>query len=257
MASDNSPPPGRVFFVGAGPGDPELITVKGARLLKEAGFVLYAGSLVPRQIAELAGPGAVIQDSASMTLEQTHAFLYNGAQTGRTVVRLHTGDPAIYGCVAEQIALLERDEIPWSMIPGVTAAFAAAAAAGESFTLPGVTQSLVMTRLPGRTQTPPTEQLVDLARHGSSLAVYLSGADPAKLAEELKAAGLPQETRIVVAHKLGWEGEQILKTTLADFNPLIVPKYQTLYLVLPPKTKAAASKLYDKSFSHQHRTGES
>ena len=136
---------GTVFFIGAGPGDPELITVKGLRLLQQADLVLYAGSLVPRALAALAGPRAELRDSSGMTLEETHALMREAVEAGKQVVRLHTGDAGLYGALREQKALLDADGIPCAVVPGISAAFAAAAAAGVGFTVPERVQSLAIT----------------------------------------------------------------------------------------------------------------
>ena len=165
---NNSP---QVYFIGAGPGDPDLITVRGRDLVSQADLVLYAGSLVPAKVVGCAKPGAVVADSAGMSLDETHALMLETARKGGLVARVHTGDPSLFGSVREQTALLDRDGVTWAIIPGVTAAFAAAARGGVSFTVPEVTQSLIITRLHGRTPVPESERLSELARHGSSVAV--------------------------------------------------------------------------------------
>lgn len=246
-----------VSFIGAGPGDPELITVKGARLIAEADLVLYAGSLVPRELTAGAKPGARVVDSAPLTLEQTHALIVETVRGGGTVARVHTGDPSLYGAVAEQAALLERDGIDYAIVPGVTAAFAAAAAAKASFTAPEATQTLIITRLAGRTPVPEAERLRDLARHGCSLAVYLSAGDPEGLQEELLAADLPPDTPVVAARAVGWPQEALARTTVAGLAACAREHgftRQTVYLVLPGEGKEAArSKLYDPEFRHGYR----
>ncbi len=166
--------PGMVSFVGAGPGDPELLTLKGKRLIQEAALLLYAGSMIPPALLDLASPRASVIDAAPLDLEECHSLMLQFARAGQPVVHLHTGDPAVYSALREQLALLDRDGIPWQVVPGITAASAAAAAAGCSFTVPGATQSLIMTRMPGRTPMPPQEALRHLASHGTTLAVYLS-----------------------------------------------------------------------------------
>ena len=136
----------QVYFIGAGPGDPELITVKGHRCIKEADLVLYAGSLVPREVVDHAKKEAKVLDSSSMTLEETHSKILETARSGGAVARVHTGDPSLYGAIKEQMILLDRDDISYEIIPGVTVAFAAAAAAKVSFTLPEKAQTLILTR---------------------------------------------------------------------------------------------------------------
>lgn len=245
-----------VYFIGAGPGDPELITVKGRRLIRQAGLVLYAGSLVPRAIVDQAGPEAQVADSSSLSLEETHALMARAVGQGRTVARVHTGDPSLYGAVREQAALLDREGIPWEIVPGVTAAFAAAALARVSFTVPEATQTLIVTRLEGRTPVPGAERLRDLARHGCSLAVYLSAGDPEGLAAELLAAGLPPDTPVVAARAVGWPEQTLARTTVAGLAACAREQgftRQTVYLVLPGEregTGQARSRLYDPGFGH-------
>ena len=247
-----------VWFVGAGPGDPELITVKGQRLIREADLVLYAGSLVPEEIAAQAGPGAEIRDSSGMTLEETHALMAEAVARGKMVVRLHTGDAALYGAMREQKLLLDAAGISSAVVPGVSAAFAAAAAAGVSFTVPETVQSFAITRLHGRTPVPPGQRLREYARHGGSLAVYLSAGDPEGLAEELRAGGLPEDVPIILAARVGWPGQRIVRTTLADLAREMEQedfRRQTIVLVLPGEVaeEGAVSRLYADDFTHGYR----
>ncbi len=243
----------KVSFIGAGPGDPDLLTVKAARRIRHAGLVLYAGSLVQRAVAELAGSEAEIKDSASMTLEETHACMVDAIHRGYDVARVHTGDPGLYGAVQEQIALLRRDGIAWDVIPGVTSASAAAAALGASFTIPERTQTLMLTRLAGRTPVPDSERLRDLAAHKTALAIYLSGGNPEGVQDELLAAGYSPDTPIAIAHKVSWPGERLLNVPLADLAKIVRTEgltTQTLFLVLPDSESAAASRLYADDFTH-------
>ena len=154
-----------VYFIGAGPGDPELITVKGSRLIGEADLVLYAGSLVPPAVVAHARPGARVIDSSPLNLAETHALIVETVRAGGMAARVHTGDPSLYGAMREQMRLLDAEGIGYEVVPGVTAAFAAAAAAGLSLTVPERSQTVILTRTPGRTPMPDTEQLRDLARH--------------------------------------------------------------------------------------------
>ncbi|QLA21216.1 precorrin-4 C(11)-methyltransferase [Desulfolutivibrio sulfoxidireducens] len=254
----SSPSSPRVFFIGAGPGDPGLLTVKAARVIGEAGLVLYAGSLVPREVVAGAREGARVLDSSSMTLEETHGLLVEAARGGETAARVHTGDPGLYGAVAEQARLLERDGVPYEIVPGVTTASAAAAALGVSFTMPEATQTLLLTRLSGRTPVPDTERLRDLAAHKTSLAIYLSAGDPEGLRRELLAAGLPPDTPVGVAYRLGWPDEKLFWTTVDALPDRVRDENttrQTIFLILPHLlADPARSKLYDPAFSHGFRT---
>ena len=251
---NNSP---QVYFIGAGPGDPDLITVRGRDLVARADLVLYAGSLVPAEVVGCARPGAVVADSAGMSLDQTHALMLETVRRGGLVARVHTGDPSLFGSVREQTALLDRDGVAWAIIPGVTAAFAAAARAGVSFTVPEATQSLVITRLHGRTPVPDSERLSELARHGSSVAVYLSADKAPALASELRLAGLPEDTVIVVARKVGHPEEKIIRTTLGGLEESVRSGNivrQTVFLILPAENACRVpSRLYDASFGHGFR----
>ena len=163
---------GKVYFIGAGPGDPDLITVRGASIVAAADLIVYAGSLVPRTLLARAKEGAEIYDSSGLSLEETHALLTE-ARKNKIVARVHTGDPALFGAIQEQIELLHKDEIPFEVVPGVTVAFAAAASLGRQLTQPGGSQTLIFTRLAGRTPVPERESLAKLAKHQASLVIYL------------------------------------------------------------------------------------
>jgi precorrin-4/cobalt-precorrin-4 C11-methyltransferase len=254
--------PTQVYFVGAGPGDPDLITVKGRDVIRRADLVLYAGSLVPREIVAQARKDARVEDSAPMTLEQTHALLMECVRAGGTAARVHTGDPALYGAVREQLRLLRAEGVECETVPGVTAAFAAAAAAQASFTVPERTQTLIVTRLAGRTPVPEAESLRALAAHGCALAVYLSAGDPEGVQAELLAGGLPPETPVVAAHRLGWPGQRVARTSVGALAATVRAQgmdRQAVFLVLPGEAPgetgedAALSRLYAADFSHGFR----
>lgn len=257
---------GEVWFIGAGPGAADLITLRGHRLIAEADLVLYAGSLVPREVVAHAKAGATLRDSASMTLAETHALIMEFAVLGKNTARVHTGDPSLYGALLEQTRLLDRDGIPWRVIPGVSAAFATAAAAGQSLTLPEIRQSLIITRLPGKTPMPPGEDLQALAASGAALAVYLSATLTDKLQEELLAAGLAPQTKIIVARRVTWPDESIAVTNLASLATFARDNDlsgQTIFLVLPGESfdpqsgesdaPGTTSRLYAPDFSHIFR----
>ena len=195
--------PGLVSFVGAGPGDPELLTIKGRKAIEEASLVLYAGSLVPPDVVACAAPGVPVVDSAPLTLEQCHDLVRRTALAGGPVARVHTGDPSLYGALREQARLLDQDGIPWRVIPGVTAACAAAAAAGVTFTVPEVTQSLIITRMEGRTPVPEREALHLLAAHGTSWP-FIFRPEPAKICRQ-SCWPTPRQTRPFYA-PTAWAG---------------------------------------------------
>ena len=250
----------QVYFVGAGPGDPELITVKGQKCIQHADLVLYTGSLVPKEVVAGAKNNAKIVDSSPLTLDETHSMILETVRSGGIAARVHTGDPSFYGALKEQMVLLERDGISYKIIPGVTAAFAAAAAAGISFTLPEKTQTLILTRLEGRTPVPDRERLRDLARHRSSLAIHLSASDPERIARELLAGGYPEDTPIILAYRVGWPDELIRSTTLTHLSKTVKEMdvgRQIVFLVLPgQKDEPIFSKLYSPEFTHGFRNGE-
>jgi precorrin-4/cobalt-precorrin-4 C11-methyltransferase len=256
-----NPAPGspRVFFAGAGPGDPELLTVKAARLIAQADLLLYPGSLTPAPLAELAKPGATVLDTAAMTLEQTHAAIMDEVGRGGLVVRLQAGDPCLYGTIREQARLLDQAGVAYAVVPGVTSASAAAAAFKVSATIPEITQTLVLTRLAGRTPVPEAESLRSLARHQCALAVYLSAADPEGVQAELLAGGYPPGTTVALGHRLGWPDEELHRSTVADFPAVVRERgltSQTVFLVLPGQDAETRSKLYDPGFGHGFRDGQ-
>ncbi|NDV19657.1 precorrin-4 C(11)-methyltransferase [Pseudodesulfovibrio sp. JC047] len=249
-----------VYFIGAGPGDPELLTVKGQRLIKEADLVLYAGSLVPLEVISGTKPGARVADSAPLNLEETHALMMETVQAGGTVARVHTGDPSLYGAIREQMALLDRDGVSYAVIPGVTAGFAAAAAATRSYTVPEVTQTLIFTRLAGKTPVPEAEALRRLASHGSAMCIYLSAGNPEGIQTELLAGGLAESTLVVMAYRVGWPEQRVVEAQLGNLaqtareNDFV---RQTVFLILPGQgvddAGTAQSLLYDENFTHMFR----
>jgi precorrin-4/cobalt-precorrin-4 C11-methyltransferase len=249
----------QVYFVGAGPGDPELLTLKGKRIIEEADLVLYTGSLVPKEVVAVARPGAKVADSSAMTLGETHALIVETVRAGGLAARVHTGDPSLYGAVKEQMELLDREGIAYEVIPGVTAAFAAAAAAGISFTLPERTQTLVITRLGGRTPVPERERLRELARHRASMAIYLSASRPEELVRELLEGGYPGDTPVIIGHRLGWPDQALFSTTLRDTAATAKQadlSRQSVFLVLPgQEDDGPVSRLYSPGFSHGYRDG--
>ncbi len=203
-----------VHFVGAGPGAPDLITLRGARLLEQADWVIYAGSLVSPQVLTLCREETRLVNSAEMTLEQVVQLCATAREEGREVVRLHTGDPSLYGAVREQMNALDALGIPWDMTPGVSSFSAAAAALGAEYTLPGVSQSLIITRLSGR--TPSTESLRALAVHGCSMVIFLSAGLVDRVQEELLSGGYREDTPAAVVYKASWPEERILRCPLCQ-----------------------------------------
>jgi len=251
-----------VIFVGAGPGDPELITVKGLKALQGADVVVYAGSLVNRALLAELKSGATAHDSAPLTLEAVLAIIAEAVAAGKQVVRLHTGDPSVYGAIQEQMEALDALGISYAVVPGVTAAFAAAASLKQELTLPGVSQTVVLTRVEGRTPVPEKERLQRIAALGATVCLYLSVSMMEKVVAELLAGGVyTPETPAAVVSRASWEGERIVEGTLADIAEKVAAAgigRQALILVgevLSARSQGVAekSKLYDRDFSHGFR----
>lgn len=253
---------GKVWFVGAGPGDPDLITVKGRDLIARAGAVLYAGSLVSEAALRWAPAGCQPADSKGMTLEEIAGWLIDQARRHETVVRLQTGDPTLYGALIEMAQPLDAAGVPWAVVPGVSSAMASAAAAGESLTLPELTQTVILTRVAGRTPMPEGESLEALARHGCTLCIFLSITLLHRVQAELRAAGWPEEAPMLVVQKASWpEGERIVRGTLADIKERCQAERigsQAMIIASPAlgarqREAVARSKLYDPAFGHRFR----
>ena len=192
-----------VSFIGAGPGDPELLTIKGKRLIDSADIIIYAGSLVNPAVLSDARPDARIYNSAGMTLEEVLAVMREGEAAGKKVVRVHTGDPAIYGAHREQMDALDKMGISYEVIPGVSSFLAAAAALKKEYTLPGVSQTVILTRMEGRTPMPEGEKLLDLARHQATMVIFLSVGMLEELCATLRQAYRP-DTPAAVVYKASW-----------------------------------------------------
>ncbi|MCI5141100.1 MAG: precorrin-4 C(11)-methyltransferase [Candidatus Electrothrix sp. ATG1] len=249
-----------IVFLGAGPGDPELITVKGRRLLDEADVIVYAGSLVNRALLD--GVQAKIHDSAGMTLDEVLAVLTAAWQAGKKAIRLHTGDPAIYGAIREQMQGLDKQDIPYQVVPGVSSALATAAALQTELTVPEVTQTVIFTRQAGRTPVPEQESLRNLAAIQASMCIFLSVSMMDKVARELVAGGYPEDTPIAVVEKASWPDQHIIRGTLTDIADKIKNSTirKTAMIVVGRALSddpTAASKLYDAGFSHEYRSSTS
>ncbi len=248
-----------VYFIGAGPGDPELITVKGQRLLQEADVIVYTGSLVPKAL--LQGVAAEIHNSAGLNLDEVLNILIPSWTDGKKVVRLHTGDPAIYGAINEQIAALQDADIPYIVIPGVSSATATAAALSTELTLPDVSQTVIITRRAGRTPVPEKEALPLLASHQATMLILLSIGMIEEVVEDLVAGGYTLDTPVAVVEKVSWPEERQLRGTLGDIAAKVqkagIRKTAIIAVgnVLAQAPPPSLSKLYDKAFSHEYRKG--
>ena len=259
---------GKVYFIGGGPGDPELLTLKAKRLIESADVVIYADSLVHPAIVEFAKPGAEVHGSKELNLDEIMELTLQAVAEGRTVARIQSGDPSIYGAMLEQMRVLESAGVDYEIIPGVSAAFAAAAKLKVELTVPDISQTVIMTRAQGRIAMPPKEQLQDLAAHGCTLIIFLGITRMPRIVRELKAAGYPEDTPAAIAYRVGWEDEQIIRGTLADIADRVRDAKitrQALVLVgravdpalrdpaLAEAAEVATSHLYSGSYTHLFR----
>ena len=247
----------QVYFVGAGPGDPDLITVKGRKLLEEADVVVYAGSLVNPAVLAVTPAGCEIHNSASMTLDEVIAVMKAGVEQGKKVVRLHTGDPSIYGAIQEQIDLLNKLKIRWQVVPGVSSFLAAAAALGQEYTLPGVSQTVIITRMEGRTPVPEKEQIRSLAAHQTTMCIFLSVHMFGELVQELLDGGYVADTPVAVVEKASWPEQRIFRGTLTTIaDQLVAAGVSRTAMVIVGDVLAREyeqSRLYAPEFGHMFR----
>ncbi len=246
-----------VFFVGCGPGDPELITIKAKKLIQKADVVVYSGSLIPKPILKLCKKGK-LYDASGMVREEIFDLLYKNAKKDKVVVRLHDGDPSIYGAIREQIDNLEKKEIKSIVVPGITAFLASAAALGTQLTLPGVTQTIIITRAESRTKVPKREKISELAKHKATLIFYLSIHLISNLVTEAIAGGYKKSTPVAVVYRASWEDQKIIKGTLGDITKKIKTEKitRTAIIIISDVINPESyeySKLYDKKFSHGYR----
>lgn len=247
---------GHIEIVGAGPGDPELISVAGKRLLEEADLILYAGSLVPIELTYYAKQGAVVRSSASMNLEEQFALMKEFYDKGKRVVRLHTGDPCIYGAIQEQMAFFDKYDMSYHITPGISSFQAAAAALNSQFTIPEKVQTIILTRGEGRTPMPEKEKLHLLARSQSTMCIYLSAAIVDEIQKEL-LVHYPPETPVAACYKLTWKDERIYRGQLKDLADIVKKNNLTLTTLLVVgeaiDNRRGLSRLYADEFKHLFR----
>ncbi|MDR9756051.1 MAG: precorrin-4 C(11)-methyltransferase [Thermacetogeniaceae bacterium] len=246
-----------ISFVGAGPGDVDLITVKGRRLLEEADVVIYAGSLVSKEHLTFCKKGCVFYNSASMTLEEIIEVMEREALKGKNIVRLHTGDPSIYGAIKEQMDLLEQKGLEYEVVPGVSSFTASCAAIKSEFTLPGVSQTVIITRLEGRTPVPSSESLELLASHKTSMAIFLSVGSMEKAVDKLKQGYGRSDVPVAVVYKATWEDQKIIRGTLDDIAQKVkdngIKNFAMILVGDFIDGDYERSKLYDSTFAHGFR----
>ncbi len=235
MPEGIAPNLGTVYIVGAGPGDPDLLTMKAHRLLAAADVVLFADSLIPPAVLQMVRPEAEVIPTASKTLEEIVALLVDRARSHATIVRLHSGDPCLYSAVYEQMRAIAQAGIPFEVIPGISAFQAAAAHLKTELTVPGLVQTLILTRMSGRTHVPDGEDLAALAAHRASLCLYLSARHVAQAQAQL-LQHYPPETPVAICFRLGWDDEQVHVTQLADMAA-VTQRHNltrtTLYVISP------------------------
>jgi precorrin-4/cobalt-precorrin-4 C11-methyltransferase len=253
---------GKVVFVGAGPGDPELITLKGKKNLEKADVVIYAGSLLNPEILKYAKPGVELYDSAGMNLKEVLKVMVDGVKEGKLVARVHDGDPSFFGAITEQMDFLEKEKITYEVIPGVSCLQGGAAALKRELTLPNVSQSVVITRPEGRTPVPESERIRELAKHGTTMVIFLGIQQVDRVIRELVEGERPQDTPVAVVFKATWKDQKIVRGTLGDIVGKVreagITRTALIFVgeVLKPKSYDL-SKLYDPKFTHGYRKGES
>lgn len=249
--------PGTVVFAGAGPGAPDLVTVRCRDAIAAAEVIVYAGSLVNPEVLKGAPPACRVYDSAEMSLAEIVQTLVQAAREGKRVLRLHTGDPAIYGAIAEQMRGLDEAGVPYEVIPGVSSVFACAAALKRELTLPGVSQTVILTRRAGRTPVPPGQDIASLAAHRATMAVFLSAGDLEPLVQELRAGGYGPETPAAVVYRASWPDQRVVTGTLSDIAGRAAEAgivRQAIVLVGEALQAAGeASRLYAADFAHGYR----
>jgi len=249
----------QVYFIGAGPGDPELLTIRAKNIIERADVIIYADSLINPEVCSSARKGTEIYPSASLSLEEITEIIVNSVKQGQVVARLQSGDPSIYGAIQEQMAALDEKGIAYEIIPGVSALFAAAASLKTELTVPELSQTVIITRMEGRTPVPASENLKSLAAHQASMAIFLSASLIEKVVAELLAAGYHPDTPAAVVYRATWKDELVLRTTLKNLVERVKTsgiRKQALILVgafLNSKEKARRSKLYDRDFRHEYR----
>jgi len=246
-----------IYFIGAGPGDVDLITVKGKNLLERADLIIYAGSLVNPELLKYAKPECVVMNSAHMTLEEVIAAMVPAAQSGKLVVRLHTGDPSIYGAHREQIDLLRGYGLEYEVIPGVSSFCAAAAALKAEYTLPNISQSVIITRMEGRTPVPDKQKIADYAAHNATMVIFLSSGMLEKLTKELVAGGYKNTTPAAIVYKASWPDQKVCKCTVGTLAETAKENnISNLALICVGEflgNEYDRSKLYNPTFSHGFR----
>lgn len=246
-----------VYFIGAGPGDPQLLTIKAKETIKRADIIIYAGSLINKKILEFARKSALTYDSSKMNLGEVLKVIRKASSAKKIVARIHSGDPSIYGAIQEQMLWCRKNRIPFEVIPGVSSFCAAAAALKQELTLPGISQTVIITRLSGKTKVPPKEDLKALSRIRATLVIFLSIEMIGEVVKKL-LSGYAKDTPVAIVYRASWQDELIIKGTLKDIAAKV--KYENIksqaLIFVGDVLKGAGfekSKLYDQDFSHAFR----
>ena len=250
-----------IYFIGAGPGAPDLITVRGKNLLERADLIIYAGSLVNKELLKYAKPSCKIMDSASMTLEEVIAAMVPAAQQGQLVVRLHTGDPSIYGAHREQMDMLRSYNLDFEVVPGVRSFCACAAALNAEYTLPNVSQSVIITRMEGgRTPIPDREKLASYAAHHASMVIFLSSGMLEKVQKELVRGGYEEDTPAAIVYKASWPEQKIMRCTVGTLAATAKENKITRTALIAVGgflgDEYQRSELYNPNFTHGYRKAD-
>lgn len=249
-----------IYFIGAGPGAADLITVKGKELLEKCDLCIYAGSLVNPDLLKYCKPECVIMNSAHMTLEEVIAAMVPAAQAGKLVVRLHTGDPSVYGAHREQIDLLRGYNLDYEIVPGVSSFCAAAAALKAEYTLPNVSQSVIITRMEGRTSVPPRQKISDYAAHNATMVIFLSAGMLEKLSSELIKGGYTAETPAAIVYKASWPDQMVVRCTVGTLaeNAAKYGINKTALITVGGflGNEYDRSELYNPTFAHGYREAD-
>lgn len=248
-----------ITFVGAGPGNKELITVKGMKALQQADCIIFAGSLVNPELLEYANTNCEIYDSSSMTLEQVIEVMLAKEEKGQRTVRLHTGDPSVYGAIREQIDLLEKYNVLYEIVPGVSSFLGAAAAIGAEYTLPGISQTVILTRMEGRTPVPQKEDIAKLASIQASMAIFLSASMMSQLSAKLIEGGYKEDTPVAIVYKATWPDEKVIRTTIKELScaskEASISKTALILVGDFLGNTYNRSLLYHPEFTHAYRNG--
>ncbi len=251
----------KVVFIGAGPGDPELITLKGKKWLEQADVVIYAGSLLNPEYLKYCKKGVELHDSAKMSLPEVQKVMAESVKAGKLVARVHDGDPSFYGAIQEQMSFLDKEGIEYFRIPGVSCLQGGAAALNRELTLPNISQTVIITRPEGRTPVPQAESIRKLAEHQAPMVIFLGTPHIARVVEELQKGGYPKDTPAQVVYKATWPEEKIVKGTLGDIVAGVkaagITETALIFVgkVLNPEVYDL-SKLYDPNFTTGFRKGE-